>query len=64
MALVLDEQRLVLTDWIVDELHEVVGRKRPDLLVALDALLAGIDYELAAPGSERPDLRSQRSADP
>lgn len=59
MALVLDEQRLVLTDWIVDELHEVVGRKRPDLLVALDALLAGIDYELAAPGD-----RSVPIADP
>jgi predicted nucleic acid-binding protein len=31
LALVLDEHRLVLTDWIIDELHEVVRRKRPDL---------------------------------
>lgn len=50
LALVLDEHRLVLTDWIIDELHEVVGRKRPDLLTALDTFLAGIDYELASPG--------------
>ena len=50
LALVLDEHRLVLTDWIIDELHEVVGRKRPDLLAALDTFLAGIDYELASPG--------------
>lgn len=50
LALVLDEHRLVLTDWIIDELHEVVRRKRPDLLVALDTFLAGIDYELTSPG--------------
>lgn len=50
LALVLDEHRLVLTDWIIDELHEVVGRKRPDLLAALDSFLDDIDYELASPG--------------
>ena len=48
LARVLDEHRLVLTDWIISELHEVVGRKRPDLLDSLDAFLAGIDYELAS----------------
>jgi putative PIN family toxin of toxin-antitoxin system len=50
LARVLDEHRLVLTDWIISELHEVVGRKRPDLLDSLDEFLAGIDYELASPG--------------
>lgn len=50
LALVLDEHSLVLTDWIVAELHEVVGRKRSDLLPALEAFLAGIDFELAEPG--------------
>lgn len=50
LTLVLDEQRLVLTDWILDELHDVVGRKRPDLLPALEQFLLGIDYELASPG--------------
>lgn len=38
---------LVLTDVIVDELREVIGRKRPDLLPQLETFLAGIDYELA-----------------
>ena len=50
LMLVLDEHRLVLTDWILAELREVVGRKRPDLLPALEAFLAGIDFELAEPG--------------
>lgn len=59
LTLVLDEHRLVLTDWIIDELHEVVGRKRPDLLPALEAFLTGIDYELASPGDPISDLRSQ-----
>lgn len=47
---VLDEHRLVLTDWIVDELFDVVDRKRPDLRLALEAFLAGIDFEIASPG--------------
>lgn len=50
LTLVLDEHRLVLTNWIIGELREVVGRKRPDLLPALEAFLAAIDYELASPG--------------
>ena len=49
LALVLDEHQLVLTDWIIDELHEVVRRKRPDLVAALDAFLTGIDYQHASP---------------
>lgn len=68
-AQALDEHRLVLTDWIIDELNEVVGRKRPDLLPALEAFLAGIDYGLASPGDpsvpisdpdDQPILRSCR----
>ena len=50
VALVLDEHQLVLTDWIIEELHQVIGRKRPDLLAALDTFMAGVDYELASPG--------------
>ena len=50
LTLVLDEHRLVLTDWIIAELREVVGRKRSDLLPALEVFLAGIDFELAGPG--------------
>jgi predicted nucleic acid-binding protein len=51
LALVLDEHRLVLTDWIIDELHEVVGRKRPDLLAALDTFLTGIEPVASRVGS-------------
>lgn len=40
----------MLTRWIIDELYGVVSRKRLDLLPALEAFLAGIDYELAEPG--------------
>lgn len=47
LVLVLTEHQLVLTDVIVDELREVIGRKRPDLLPQLETFLAGIDYELA-----------------
>lgn len=53
LYVVLDEHRLVLTKWIMDELHEVVTRKRPDLLPALDDLLAGLDFELVGPGEPR-----------
>lgn len=51
LAQVLAGERLVLTRWIIDELQEVVARKRPDLLPALEAFLAGIDYELAELGT-------------
>jgi uncharacterized protein len=59
LALVLDEHRLVLTDWIIAELHEVVGRKRPDLLTALDAFLDRRRLRTRKPrSSECSDVRS------
>jgi putative PIN family toxin of toxin-antitoxin system len=51
LRLVLDEHDLVLTDWIIGELREVVLRKRPDLLPALEDLLTRIDPEIAPPGT-------------
>lgn len=53
---ILAEERLVLSQWILDELHEVIGRKRPDLLNALEALLEGIDYHTATPGEASGDI--------
>ena len=50
LTVVLDEHRLVLTQWVLDELHEVIGRKRPDRLPALETFLEGIDCELVEPG--------------
>ncbi len=47
MRLVLDELDLVLTERIIEELHAVVLRKRPDLLPDLEDLLARIDPEIA-----------------
>lgn len=45
----LQDHRLVLTEWAITELREVVGRKRPDLLPALETFLSSIEYELARP---------------
>ena len=54
LALVVDEHELVLTQWVFDELHRVVGTKRPDLVAALDEVLVDLDYELAEPGGAGP----------
>jgi putative PIN family toxin of toxin-antitoxin system len=51
LRLVLDNHDLVITDWIIAELHEVVVRKRPDLLPALKQFLEGIDPEVAPVGA-------------
>ncbi|WP_169801674.1 putative toxin-antitoxin system toxin component, PIN family [Millisia brevis] len=50
VAEVLTGHRMVVTRWIIDELYEVVGRKRPDLVAALETFLSHCDYELAEPG--------------
>lgn len=63
LAHVLAGERLVLTQWIIDELHEVVSRKRPDLLPALDTLLAAIEYELAEPGQSDSGVPAIADAD-
>lgn len=41
-----DKHELVLCDYIVMEMREVVARKRPDLLADIDVLLAQLSYEL------------------
>lgn len=48
LTLVLAEHRLVLTQWVLDELREVVSRTRPDLLFAREDLLDGLGNELAS----------------
>jgi putative PIN family toxin of toxin-antitoxin system len=50
LALVLDEHRLVLSRWVIDELHEVVERKWPDRGLALEEFFLELDYDLAEPG--------------
>ena len=62
LRLVLDKHDLVLTNWIITELHEVAGRKCPDLLPALAQFLDGIDPEVAPIGS--PGVRAIRLPTP
>lgn len=50
LALVLDEHRLVLSRWVIDELHEVVERKWPERGPALEGFFLELDYDLAEPG--------------
>jgi putative PIN family toxin of toxin-antitoxin system len=38
---------LVLCDHIIEEMREVITRKRPDLLQDVDVLLAHLSYEMA-----------------
>ncbi|HZK35615.1 MAG TPA: PIN domain-containing protein [Aeromicrobium sp.] len=44
------EHRLVLSRWVIDELHEVVERKWPDRGPALEGFFLALDYDLAEPG--------------
>ena len=53
LALVLDEHRLVLSRWVIDELHEVVERKWPERGPALEGFFLELDYDLAEPSDPR-----------
>ena len=50
---------LYLTQWILDELHEVVARKWPFRLPALDALLTSLDYSLLPSASSGVEIRDR-----
>ena len=41
-----EEHNLILCDYIISELRNVVSRKRPDLLADIDVLMAKLPYEL------------------
>ena len=41
-----EHHTLILCDYIISELRDVVSRKRPDLLADIDLLLAKLPYEL------------------
>jgi predicted nucleic acid-binding protein len=43
---VTEYHELVLCDYIIAELPDVIARKRPDLLADVDVLLAQLSYEL------------------
>ncbi|MDO5092530.1 MAG: PIN domain-containing protein [Propionibacteriaceae bacterium] len=50
LTIAIREGELVLTEWIIGELHEVVLRKSPDGLPALRGFLNRVPYELVSPG--------------
>jgi putative PIN family toxin of toxin-antitoxin system len=41
-----DNHDLVLCDHIIDEIYDVINRKRPDLIADIDLLLAALSYEI------------------
>ncbi|MDR1453007.1 MAG: PIN domain-containing protein [Candidatus Margulisbacteria bacterium] len=49
---------LILCDYIIAELQDVVARKRPDLLPDIDVLLAQLSYELISAPREPSKLIS------
>ena len=43
---IVEHHNLILCDYIISELRDVVSRKRPDLLADIDVLMAELPYEL------------------
>ena len=43
---IVEHHTLVLCDYIISELRDVVSRKRPDLLADIDVFMAKLPYEL------------------
>ena len=43
---IVENHTLILCDYIISELRDVVSRKRPDLLADIDVLMAKLSYEL------------------
>lgn len=50
---VLEEERLVLTEYIVDEFRDVIRRKFPTQVSAAEAFLTALEYDLLPVGSPR-----------
>lgn len=57
---VLAEDQLVLTQWVLDEMREVVERKWPDRHLHLEQFLASLEYELASATSSHVTIRDAR----
>ena len=46
MARIMEDHRLVLSSYVIDECYEVVERKKPSLIQALDRLFESIPFEM------------------
>ena len=63
MRCIFEEHRLVLSSFVVGELHSVVERKFPTKTQAVDTLLSAMSYELVyTPREMRQDLFTIRDA--
>lgn len=63
MRCIFEEHRLVLSSFVVEELHSVVERKFPTKTQAVDTLLSAMSYELVyTPWEMRQDLFTIRDA--
>ena len=47
MARIMEDHRLVLSSYVIDECYEVVERKKPSLIQALDRLFESIPFDRA-----------------
>jgi len=43
---IVEHHNLILCDYIISELHDVISRKRPDLLADIDSFIAKLPFEL------------------
>jgi len=43
---IIEQHKLILCDYIISELRNIVSKKRPDLLADIDVLMAKLPYEL------------------
>ena len=46
IARIMEDHRLVLSSYVIDECYEVVERKKPSLIPALDRLFESIPFEM------------------
>lgn len=46
MQYIMENHRLILSSYVIDECYEVVQRKKPDLIPVLDQLFEGIPFEM------------------
>lgn len=57
LSVTIETEQLVLTDWILAELHDVIGRKWPRRLPALSGFLDALPYKLLTPGTPGVQIR-------
>jgi len=55
MDYIMQNHRLVLSSYVIDECYEVVERKKPALIPVLDKLFEGIPYEMVLTPRALPD---------